>query len=254
MSGARRVFGFIPASEDRSAIVERILAPPDVVSLVVTPNIDHVVQLRRNGAFRRAYAHAASVLCDGAPVAAYARLHAHKPSRITGCDLLDEIMRRPWPAEQRAFFVVDCQATADAVRAWSADRDPGRVAVAVPPPGFIEDGAYCAALADRIAAHRTTLLVMGVGAPRSEIFVDRHRDRLPACWALCVGQAVKITLGLVRRAPAPIRVLCLEWSWRLWQEPRRLGRRYLTGAFLFLLAVAEDLLAPSSRFETAERT
>ena len=236
------------------AIVARILEPPAAVSLVVTPNVDHVVQLRRDGAFRRAYGRAASVLCDGAPVVAYARLHAHKPSRITGCDLLEDLMRRDWPPDQRAFFVVDSLATARAVRAWSRERDPGRVAVAVPPPGFIDNSAYCAALADRVAAHRATLLIMGVGAPRSEIFVDRHRDRLPPCWALCVGQAVKISLGLVRRAPAPMRALCLEWSWRLWQEPRRLGRRYATDAFLFLLAVVEDLVAPTRTFGTVDRT
>jgi N-acetylglucosaminyldiphosphoundecaprenol N-acetyl-beta-D-mannosaminyltransferase len=234
-------------------MAERVLRPPDAVSLVVTPNIDHIVQLRRNGAFRRAYARAASVLCDGMPILAYARLHAYRIRRITGCDLLADVMARDWSPDQRAFFVVDGHPTARAVRIWAAGRHPARVDVAVPPEGFIDDLPYCEHLARLIVAHGTTLLIMGVGAPRSEIFVDRHRETLPPCWALCVGQAVKVTLGLVGRAPGPMRLLCLEWVWRIGQEPRRLSRRYLAGAFLFLLAVAEDLLVPGRFVREVER-
>ena len=56
------------------------------------------------------------------------------------------------------------------------------------------------ALAEAIREHATTVLIMAVGAPRSEIFVESYRAVLPPCWAFCVGQAVKIELGLVRRA------------------------------------------------------
>ena len=241
----RRVFGFLPSDSDLGAAADARRAPPLDVRLVVTPNLDHIVRLRRDRAFRAAYSRAAMVLCDGFPVLAYARLHAHRLQRVTGCDLLERLMRAPLPLEdvQRWFFVVDGPRTASAVGEWAAART-AQVEVAVPPLGFVQDAAACAVLAERIAAHRTTLLVMGVGAPQSEIFVDRLRARLPPCWAICVGQAVKVSLGLVKRAPRPVRALHLEWLWRLCQEPRRLSRRYLFGAFTFLLAVAEDILEP----------
>ena len=71
--------------------------------------------------------------------------------------------------------------------------------------------------------------------------MDTHRDALPPCWALCVGQAVKIEVGLARRAPGIVRRLHGEWAWRIAQDPRRLARRYVVGSAVFLLAVAEDL-------------
>jgi N-acetylglucosaminyldiphosphoundecaprenol N-acetyl-beta-D-mannosaminyltransferase len=110
----------------------------------------------------------------------------------------------------------------------------------VPPFGFENDDAMCRDLAARIRAHGTTLLLMGVGAPRSEVFVDRYRDLLPPCWAFCVGQAIKVELRLVRRAPRLIQVAGMEWAWRLAQEPRRLAGRYCNASVSFALAVLED--------------
>ncbi len=241
----RPVFGFLPTDGDVRAVADAVLSPPSEARLVVTPNLDHVGRLRRDPAFRAAYRRAAMVLCDGFPVHVYARLHAHRLQRVTGCDLVQELMlaRPPLDEAQRWFFVVDGPQTAASVEAWAA-RTGERIGIAIPPFGFIDNAEACAELAGQIALHRTTLLVMGVGAPQSEIFVDRHRARLPPCWAICVGQAVKVTLGLVRRAPRPLRALHLEWLWRVCQEPRRLGRRYALGAFAFVLAVAEDLVEP----------
>ncbi len=241
----RPVFGFTPAGTTAHAVVDRILQTPDAVRLVVTPNVDHVARLRRSAAFRDAYRSAAIVLCDGFPVHAYARLHAHDAQRVTGCDVITELMRNGHAvgSGHRLFFAVDQEATASMVMAWAREHGlEGQVACTVPSHGFASDPARRASLASEIGAHRTTLLVMAVGAPQSEIFVDRMRTALPPCWAICVGQAVKIALGLVRRAPPAARHLRLEWLWRLAQEPRRLGRRYALGGFDFLLAVTEDLL------------
>ncbi len=238
------MFGFLPSDRDLGAVADAVLTPAPEIRLVVTPNLDHVTRLRRDEAFREAYRRSAMVLCDGFPVHAYARLHAHRLHRVTGCDLTERLMRDGPVDGRRWFFVVDGSRTERAVEHWAALVAPGRVGVAVPPRGFIDDASACDELARRIAAFEPSLLVMGVGAPQSEIFVDRSRDRLPACWAICVGQAVKVTLGLVRRAPLPMRTLHLEWLWRIGQEPRRLGRRYAFGAIAFLAAVAEDLLDP----------
>jgi N-acetylglucosaminyldiphosphoundecaprenol N-acetyl-beta-D-mannosaminyltransferase len=101
-------------------------------------------------------------------------------------------------------------------------------------------------LAGAIRAHGTTLLIMAVGAPRSEIFVDTHRALLPPCWAFCVGQAVKIELGLVKRASSRWQAVGLEWLWRLLQEPSRLAKRYATATIGFGRAVVEDQMSNRS--------
>lgn len=237
-------FGLRLSTESAREIAEAAVAAPPAegVSLVVTPNIDHIAMLRRSPALAGAYRRAARVVCDGWPVQRYARWCGLPVARVTGCEITTELMRMgPYAAWHRFFFVVDSTLTEQAVRAWAGSKGV-EAQTAVPPFGFERDGAYCQALAGAIAQHGTTILVMAVGAPRSEIFIDTHRDELPKCWAFCVGQAVKIELGLVQRASRGWQSAGLEWLWRLRQEPRRLARRYATASVGFSLALIEDRL------------
>lgn len=241
---AHPIFGLIPSTLDEAGVTARLATSSPAgagACLIVTPNLDHIVQLRRNAAFRAAYRRAVLILCDGFPVQYYARLRGHHAHRVTGSGLIARVMQHPDPA-MRLMFVVDRPETAGAVAAWArAHGVIDQVATAIPPVGFIAQPAACSALATAIAHHRPGLLIMGVGAPQSEIFIDRYHRDLPDCWALCVGQGVKMALGLVRRAPPAVRTLHAEWLWRLLQEPRRLAGRYGLGAFRFAGAIAADL-------------
>ncbi|HEX3574779.1 MAG TPA: WecB/TagA/CpsF family glycosyltransferase [Rhodopila sp.] len=228
------------AREIAAAAVQR--PPRDDVALVVTPNIDHIATIRRSPALARAYGNAARIVCDGWPVQAYARWCGLPVGRVTGCEITSELMRMaPYPKTQRFFFVVDTVTTERAVREWAA-RSQVVCDVTVPPFGFERDAGYCQRLAGAIRIQGTTILVMAVGAPRSEIFVDTYRPILPPCWAFCVGQAVKIELGLVRRASAKWQSVGMEWLWRMLQEPSRLTKRYVTASIGFGFAVVEDQL------------
>jgi N-acetylglucosaminyldiphosphoundecaprenol N-acetyl-beta-D-mannosaminyltransferase len=209
----------------------------------VTPNIQHIAQLRRNPDFRRAYAEAEIILCDGFPVHYYARARGHVVYRITGCDLLKRLLDKTGALRRhRLFLVVDSKQTAQAVNDW-AGRSGLRhqVATHIPPFGFEKDAVRSAKLADEIRSHSTTLLIMAVGAPRSEIFVNQYRTSLPACWVICVGQGVKTLFGIVQRAPIFVRHLNAEWLWRIVQDPRRLLPRYASAAIAFVACVFSDL-------------
>jgi N-acetylglucosaminyldiphosphoundecaprenol N-acetyl-beta-D-mannosaminyltransferase len=216
--------------------------PANGVALVVTPNIDHIATIRRSPPLARAYRNAARVVCDGWPVQAYARWCGLRVARVTGCEITSELMRlAPYAQPHRLFFVVDCERTHRAVEEW-ASRNGVAFGVAIPPFGFERDANYSLHLAELIKEHRTTLLIMAVGAPPSEVFVDSYRSMLPPCWALCVGQAVKIELGLVRRASWRWQSLGMEWLWRTIQEPSRLTLRYIAETIGFSFAVLQDQL------------
>jgi N-acetylglucosaminyldiphosphoundecaprenol N-acetyl-beta-D-mannosaminyltransferase len=237
-----RPFGLRLSTESAREIVSTAVrqAPVDGVALVVTPNIEHIATIRRSPALAQAYRKAARIVCDGWPVQFYARLCGVQVARVTGCEITAELMRlAPYPLAQRLFFVVDSAATGRAVESWAAC-NAVESCVTVPPFGFERDDQYCARLAEAIRDHRTTVLVMAVGAPRSEVFVDTYRKLLPPCWAFCVGQAVKIELGLVRRASSGWQAAGMEWLWRVLQEPSRLTTRYLTASIGFGCAVIED--------------
>jgi N-acetylglucosaminyldiphosphoundecaprenol N-acetyl-beta-D-mannosaminyltransferase len=235
-------FGLRLSTESARDIVGAAVrqAPAEGVALVVTPNIDHIATIRRSPALARAYQKAARIVCDGWPVQLYARFCGHQVARVTGCEITSELMRlAPYPSPQRLFFVVDAATTERAVETWGC-RNGVVVNVTVPPFGFEQDAEYCTWLANSIREHGTTVLVMAVGAPRSEVFVDTYRALLPPCWAFCVGQAVKIELGLIRRASTKWQSVGLEWLWRLLQEPSRLMRRYTTASIGFSAAVIKD--------------
>jgi N-acetylglucosaminyldiphosphoundecaprenol N-acetyl-beta-D-mannosaminyltransferase len=85
------------------------------------------------------------------------------------------------------------------------------------------------------------LLFLCVGAPRSEVFVHRHRAILPPCWALCVGQSFKLVLGMTVPPPALMVRLNLEWLWRIVLEPKRMLKRYGPSSLGFLASVLADL-------------
>lgn len=256
----KKIFGFPVSMTNVATIAQTIVGcrrtEAQGVGLIITPNIDHVVQLRRNPAFVEAYRHAEIIVCDGFPVRYYALLRGVNAGHVAGTDIAATLMREaniePW---NRLFFVVDSSATEQALQFWARRRGLERmVASAVPEYGFERDPAACASLARRIREHGTTILVMGVGAPRSEIFVDTHRSILPPCWTLCVGQAVKIEVGLVKRAPPLVRKLHGEWLWRILQEPRRLAGRYSRGGGLYLLTMIEDVLGrPAIPLDDPER-
>jgi N-acetylglucosaminyldiphosphoundecaprenol N-acetyl-beta-D-mannosaminyltransferase len=248
----RPIFGFWPSSESIdqvvSAIRTRVRVTQDGVGLVVTPNIDHIAQLRQNAEFRDAYGNAEMILCDGFPVHYYALARGHAVHRVTGCELARRLLEEPRSLSfHRLFFVIDSERTARAVNEW-ADRSclPAKVKTHIPPFGFEANAVWSAKLAEEILVHSTTLLVMGVGAPRSEAFVDRYRNSLPPCWAICVGQAVKTFFGLTQRAPVIVQRLHAEWLWRVAQEPRRLIPRYMAAIIWFISSVFYDLQVPEA--------
>jgi len=254
-SANQRIFGFRISPKTAPQIADQIVDQPPAraasaqaqVALVVTPNIQHVAVLRANKEFRDAYDFASIIVCDGFPVHYYARLRGcFSPGRVTGCDIVEAILsRRDFPAHHRFFFVVDQETTATAINAWASGLGlSDRIGIAIPPFGFETDTNFCQSLAETIRDHGTTILFMGLGAPKSEIFVYRYREILPPCWALCIGQAVKIALGLTHRPPKAAQSLNLEWVWRIILEPKRMGKRYAVSVIGFLRAILEDLRRP----------
>jgi N-acetylglucosaminyldiphosphoundecaprenol N-acetyl-beta-D-mannosaminyltransferase len=88
---------------------------------------------------------------------------------------------------------------------------------------------------------------VGIGVPKQEKWMARMRDRLEAPVLIGVGAAFDFHAGLVPQAPAAMQRLGLEWLYRLWQEPRRLWRRYARYNPRFVWGVARQLAANRRR-------
>ncbi|WP_457104798.1 WecB/TagA/CpsF family glycosyltransferase [Methylobacterium sp. P5_C11] len=244
MGATVELFGYRFHTGTAAALVATVAARQDGrPRMIVTANVDHIVQLSENAPFREAYARAAARTLDGMPLVWLARRRWRQPvHRITGHDLLGCVLADPPTFARRVFFVCARQDAADAlaIRLQAAGLPAGAVASAVPPFGFENDPGYSRTLAERIRAHGTTLLVMGVGAPKSEIWVDRHGQMLGAPVVFCVGDALNVAAGFLPRAPALIQRLGLEWIYRFLQAPRRLFSRYFIKSWRFIGIAMRD--------------
>jgi len=222
------------------------IAPGEEAHLVFTANLDHIVQLHKkwNAAFRMAYQRAKTITADGMPVYMYARLRGVRlRGRVTGSDLLPALIDRLSIDRHRPFFVTSDRETASRVTALLTERgfDGGAIATVVPPFAFEHDVDYSMCLARQIKAHETTHLIFGVGAPKSEVWLDRHRPYIGPCYALSIGASANFLVGTAKRAPRWMRGVGLEWCWRFYFEPRRLFRRYFIDSWQFLAAIKADL-------------
>lgn len=201
---------------------------------VVTPNVDHAVMFQHSGRLRAAYADAALVLADGWPLVAAARLFGKPlPERVAGSDLVPRLLAAGEPL--RVFLLGAAPGVAD-VAAGEIRRQWPKVDVVgtlSPPLGFEHDAAENQRILVAVAAAKPDLLIVGLGAPKQELWVRAHARELQAKVAICAGATIDFLAGHRRRSPVWMRRMGLEWLHRAASEPRRLTRRYARDAWEF---------------------
>lgn len=106
------------------------------------------------------------------------------------------------------------------------------VATATMLDGFRPEDAYVR----EVAATAPAVAVLAMGMPKQERVAAMLARNCPyPCLIVCGGAILDFLGGKVTRAPELFRRFGMEWLYRLWQEPRRLFRRYVIGNALFLL-------------------
>jgi N-acetylglucosaminyldiphosphoundecaprenol N-acetyl-beta-D-mannosaminyltransferase len=250
-------------------LLEWIKKPDGTCRYVVTPNVDHAVMFQEHEGLQRAYADAALVLTDGFPVFVAARmLRRQIPERVPGSDLVptlfatvnspgatgsasaaDNGQLAPGSTGRasgtqteicqseslRVFLLGAAPGVADQAARNIAQRWPAVKIVGTysPPLGFEKDPAENAAIIKRVNAAQFDVLVLGLGAPKQELWIQSHRHEITAPVALCVGATIDFLAGQKARAPVWMRRVGLEWLHRLASEPKRLAKRYLRDAWVF---------------------
>lgn len=210
-------------------------------ALVVTPNVDHVVLLERDPAFRSAYEAAHLQVCDGMPLKMLASLAGTPvPERVTGVDLFVEVCRRAAREDLRVFIAGGMPDVLENGIARLRRRFPGLQVTGHSPPFGFEGTAAEVELIDAIAAADPHVVAVCFGAPRSEVWALQQLEHRPAVY-LSVGAAIDFVAGSRRRAPGWLQRLGLEWLFRLASEPGRLWRRYLVRDVAFLAVAARHL-------------
>jgi len=114
------------------------------------------------------------------------------------------------------------------------------------------DEADGARVADEIRRSRADVLLVAMGDPAQELWLKHHFEQTGCRFGFAVGGLFDFMAHEVPRAPQWVQAMCMEWCYRMLQEPKRLWRRYLVEMPVFLLRVGGQWLA-GSRITSAER-
>ncbi len=214
-----------------------------------TANLDHLVKLRHDRRFGEAYHRAKFVTADGWPIVWSLKQSGRDLERTTGADLLEPVCRQA--AEQGApmYFVGPGQESQSAGLAELRQRLPDLIIAGAEAPRFAlrMEEAAADALAARIRASGARICIVSLGAPKQELLADMLFERCPEVGFLCFGAALDFVSGHANRAPAWMQRHGMEWAWRLYSAPRRMGARYAECGFAFLKLALPNLFPREPR-------
>jgi N-acetylglucosaminyldiphosphoundecaprenol N-acetyl-beta-D-mannosaminyltransferase len=203
---------------------------------IATVNPEFVMEAQRNRAFAAALERADLCMADGVGLLWAARRQGGAlPERVTGSDSVPLIAQRAAQRGWRLFLLGAgsgvAQRAADILRA----RYPGLVVAGV------YAGTPAAADAPQIIARirnaRPDVLFVAYGAPRQDLWIDKHRAALGVPAMIGVGGSLDFIAGVQKRAPRWVQRLNLEWLFRLLAQPWRWRRQLALPRFVWAVLV-----------------
>jgi N-acetylglucosaminyldiphosphoundecaprenol N-acetyl-beta-D-mannosaminyltransferase len=240
------IWGIPFAPLTRAQAVEAVvnLVKAGQPSFFITANTHYAMLTRENPDLEAINGQAAFVLADGAPpVWASRRKKTPLPERVAGSDLIFDLCERAARGGYRIFLLGGARGVADEAAEVLRRRYPDLQIAGTASPPFREISAEeHAALLDQIRAARPDLLFVAFGQPKGEFWIARHLQSLGVPVCVQIGASLDFIAGRVRRAPRQLQNLGLEWAYRMWLEPFRLGPRYARNAWFLLSMVARDLM------------
>ena len=203
-----------------------------------------IMEAQHDPAFKCILDAADLVVPDGMPLVWLSRLRGRPlKRRVYGPELMLEVCRQTASRGCRHFLVGGAPGVADRLATILKCRFPGLVIAGTCSPPFESwTEAQEEEFVGTINRAAPDVVWVGLGTPKQERWMHRHRGRLQAAVLLGVGAAFDIHSGRRRQAPRWMRETGGEWLFRLVQEPRRLWRRYLVYGPQFLLSVALESL------------
>ncbi|MFT4049393.1 MAG: WecB/TagA/CpsF family glycosyltransferase [Solirubrobacterales bacterium] len=187
---------------------------------------------------------------DGMGVVHAARLLGEKiETRVYGPDLMDmQLARAAAAATPTYLYGGHDDAALTALREALVARHPGlNIAGSYSPPHRELTTDELSAACDAINASGARIVWVGLGSPKQEVWMHENRAVLEAPVLVGVGAAFDFFAGRVAQAPRWMQRASLEWLYRMFQDPARLGKRYLLtlprfAALAFAQAFRERIL------------
>jgi N-acetylglucosaminyldiphosphoundecaprenol N-acetyl-beta-D-mannosaminyltransferase len=211
------------------------------VSHVITINAEMILLAKSNSVFAEIVRRAELVMPDGSGIIYYLKMQGIRQSRQTGIGLAEALLRKA--AEEGD----TCGVFLYGGRPEVIDRAVAKWELELPNlnilgyrHGYIDD-IERENLVDDIIKLQPKVILVAMGAPRQEIWIDRHKHLCPNSIWVGVGGSFDVWSGLKKRAPVWMQKSGLEWLYRVAQEPSR-WRRLLALPHFVWLAILEKIL------------
>lgn len=207
-----------------------------VSRFVCLRDVHGVMLSHTNEELLRIHEDAGMVTPDGMPLVWILRKRGHDVSRVCGADLVLNVCELSLKIGASHFFYGGKPGVAERMSRTLSERFPGLTIAGHATPPFRpltdeEDRTFVRKIRDSGAK----IVWVGLSTPKQEYWMKKHVGELDGAVLFGVGAAFDFFSGDVRRAPIWMQNFGLEWLHRLCSEPRRLWRRYLILAPLFVL-------------------
>ncbi|MFC3060289.1 WecB/TagA/CpsF family glycosyltransferase [Paenirhodobacter populi] len=218
---------------------DRLLAPPPATGFryLVTPNVDHVVQLSKQPDLAPVYDAADWKMCDSRILEKLGRMRGLELGCYPGADLVRDLMQDPRSGSLKIAVVGP-----DAERfRLLREKFPGHDLHLVEAPFMKPGSPEWERTLQATEAVQADLTLLCISFPKQEIFARDLKARGHARGtAICAGASIDFLTGQQKRAPEIFRKTSTEWLYRLLSQPGRLWKRYLIdGPRIFAIYLKE---------------
>ena len=200
-------------------------------TFVVTANAEIIMMCQKDAEYKKIVCQNADlVLADGAGTVWAGRKLGHNvPERVAGCDLFVELAKLSAKKGYKVFFGA-APGIAEAARDKLLQMAPG-LKVAGCRNGYFTEAENEEIIAE-INASGADMLFAALGAPKQENWLARFRSELKPQVLMGVGGSFDVLAGKMERAPLWMQKASLEWLFRLYKQPSRIGRMMVLPQFV----------------------
>lgn len=215
--------------------------------VVVTPNVDQIVKMQFDRDYYQIVKNAEWVICDSRILLLCSKLtKTPLKEAIPGSSFFPSFYEYHKNDEDCKIFLLGAM---DGVALKAQERINqvvGRemvVGAYSPSYGFEKKVEENEQIFQMINESGATVVLVGVGCPKQEKWIDAHKDKMSGVriW-MALGATIDFEAGNVKRAPAIWQKLYMEWFYRFLQEPRRMFKRYFIDDPKFFWYFGKQLL------------
>ncbi|WP_299773705.1 WecB/TagA/CpsF family glycosyltransferase [uncultured Pseudoteredinibacter sp.] len=191
----------------------------------VVVNVAKLVNMRKDSELASSVTECDIINIDGMGVVWGARFLGHEvKERVAGVDLFLELNVMAEREGYSVFFLGAQQEVVEKTASIMNARHPN-LKVAGFHHGYFWDDEE--SLVKAVKDSGADLLFVAITSPKKENFINKWREELGVNLVMGVGGTFDVVAGKVKRAPIWMQRSGLEWLFRVFQEPRRMWKRYL---------------------------